>query len=280
MSDTKPVDTSVRDYWAGHIEAWLASRLKRNDYCRAHGLHTSSMNCWVRRLAPHVLTEKEKRPGFGRHHPSSRSARSKAVQAFWAMHVEAMLWSGFSAQGYAKAHNLCASTLREWRIRFEETPLETDWREMVHPAARPRTLRKTSSAARQQAADLALTEPEPPKLPVTRRTFSDDEKRAIVAESELPGATAAKVCRKHGIVTSMLFRWRVSYGLRRKPQAHLAFVATGADAGSAPLILDGLIPAPDGMAPVDLGDGRHVYATIGIDPAAVREHVAQQESSR
>jgi len=226
------------------------------------------------------LTEKEKRPGFGRHHPSSRSARSKAVQAFWAMHVEAMLWSGFSAQGYAKAHNLCASTLREWRIRFEETPLETDWREMVHPAARPRTLRKTSSAARQQAADLALTEPEPPKLPVTRRTFSDDEKRAIVAESELPGATAAKVCRKHGIVTSMLFRWRVQYGLRRKPQAHLAFVTTGADAGSAPLILDGLIPVPEGMTPVDIGDGRHVYAAIGIDAAAVREHVAQQESSR
>ena len=280
MSDTKPVDTSVRDYWAGHIEAWLASRLKRNDYCRAHGLHTSSMNCWVRRLAPHVLTEKEKRPGFGRHHPSSRSARSKAVQAFWAMHVETMLWSGFSAQAYAKAHNLCASTLREWRIRFEETPLETDWREMVHPAARPRTLRKTSSAARQQAADLALTETAPPKPPVTRRTFSDDEKRAIVAESELPGATAAKVCRKHGIVTSMLFRWRVQYGLRRKPQTHLAFVTTSADAGSAPLILDGLIPVPEGMTPVDIGDGRHVYATIGIDPAAVREHVAQQESSR
>lgn len=279
MSDTKPVDTSVRDYWAGHIEAWLASRLKRNDYCRAHGLHTSSMNCWVRRLAPHVLTEKEKRPGFGRHHPSSRSARSKAVQAFWAMHVETMLWSGFSAQAYAKAHNLCASTLREWRIRFEETPLETDWREMVHPAARPRTLRKTSSAARQQAADLALTETAPPKPPVTRRTFSDDEKRAIVAESELPGATAAKVCRKHGIVTSMLFRWRVQYGLRRKPQTHLAFVTTSADAGSAPLILDGLIPVPEGMTPVDIGDGRHVYAAIGIDAAAVREHVAQQESS-
>lgn len=279
MSNAKPVDTSVRDYWAGHIEAWLASRLKRNDYCRAHGLHTSSMNCWVRRLAPHALTEKEKRPGFGRHHPSSRSARSKAVQAFWAMHVEAMLWSGFSAAAYAKAHYLCPSTLREWRIRFEENPLETDWREMVHPSARPRTLRKTSSAARQQAADLALTETEPVKPPVTRRTFSDEEKRAIVAESEVPGATAAMVCRKHGIVTSMLFRWRVQYGLRRKPQAHLAAVI-GANAGSFPLILDGLIPAPEGMAGVDLGDGRRVYAAIGADPAAVRDHVAQQESSR
>lgn len=202
------------------------------------------------------------------------------MQAFWAMHVEAMLWSGFSAQGYAKAHNLCASTLREWRIRFEETPLETDWREMVHPAARPRTLRKTSSAARQQAADLALTETGPPKPPVTRRTFSDGEKRAIVAESEARGVTAADVCRKHGIVTSMLFRWRVSYGLRRKPQAHLAEVMLEGDVGAASLILDGLIPAPNGMAPVDLGDGRHVYATIGIDPGAVREHVAQQESSR
>jgi hypothetical protein len=34
------------------------------------------------------------------------------------------------------------------------------------------------------------------------------------------------------------------------------------------------------MTPVDIGDGRHVYAAIGIDAAAVREHVAQQESSR
>ena len=77
MSDTKPVDTSVRDYWAGHIEAWLASRLKRNDYCRAHGLHTSSMNSWVRRLAPHVLTEKENAPVLGGiiRHPDRPGAR-------------------------------------------------------------------------------------------------------------------------------------------------------------------------------------------------------------
>ncbi|MBK8840871.1 MAG: transposase [Hyphomonadaceae bacterium] len=195
------------------------------------------------------------------------------------MHVEAMLWSGFSAQAYAKAHNLCAPPAR-MAHPFRGDPTRNRLAGDVHPAARPRTLRKTSSAARQQAADLALTETAPPKPPVTRRTFSDGEKRAIVAESEVRGVTAADVCRKHGIVTSMLFRWRVQYGLRRKPQAHLAFVTTGADAGSAPLILDGLIPAPEGMTPVDIGDGRHVYAAIGIDPAAVREHVAQQESSR
>ncbi|MBI1360280.1 MAG: transposase [Alphaproteobacteria bacterium] len=278
MSNAKPTDTSLRDVWAGHIDAWLTSRLKRNDYCRAHRLHTSSMTYWVKRLAPDALTEKEKRPGFGRHHPSSRAARSKAVQAFWAMHVEAMLWSGFSAAAYAKAHHLGVSTLREWRIRFEEAPLETDWRELVNPAAPPRKRRPTSSAAIRQAADLDLTESEQRPLPTTRRTFSDADKRAIVAESEVAGVSAAMVCRSHGIVTSMLFRWRVQYGLRRKPQAHLATVMS--DASAAPLILDGLIPAPDGMATVDIGDGRRVYAAIGADPAAVRQHVAQQESGQ
>jgi transposase-like protein len=39
-----------------------------------------------------------------------------------------------------------------------------------------------------------------------RRRFSDEEKLAIVRESEHPGATAAEVCRRHGIVSSMLFR--------------------------------------------------------------------------
>jgi len=42
-----------------------------------------------------------------------------------------------------------------------------------------------------------------------QRRFSDEEKLAIVRESEQPGASAAEVCRRHGIVSSMLFRWRV-----------------------------------------------------------------------
>jgi hypothetical protein len=45
--------------------------------------------------------------------------RSKAVQAFWAMHVEAMTWCGMSAESYAKAHHLSLHSLTRWRGLLE-----------------------------------------------------------------------------------------------------------------------------------------------------------------
>ena len=32
-------------------------------------------------------------------------------------------------------------------------------------------------------------------------------------ETEKPGVSVAQVCRRHGIATSMVFRWRVEFGL-------------------------------------------------------------------
>ncbi|WP_244423242.1 transposase [Bradyrhizobium sp. ORS 375] len=43
----------------------------------------------------------------------------------------------------------------------------------------------------------------------SRRRFKDEEKLAIVRRSDVPDASAAELCRRHGIVTGMLFRWRV-----------------------------------------------------------------------
>jgi hypothetical protein len=42
-----------------------------------------------------------------------------------------------------------------------------------------------------------------------RRRFSDEQKRAIVQETEKPGVSVAQVCRRHGLATSMVFRWPV-----------------------------------------------------------------------
>jgi len=41
----------------------------------------------------------------------------------------------------------------------------------------------------------------------TRRQFSRDQKRTIVAEVER-GATVSEVPRRHNVHTSLLFRWR------------------------------------------------------------------------
>lgn len=277
MRRRQPIDPAKRAWWSVHIEAWLTSRLSRQAYCEAHGLKVSTMGDWMKRLAPEALQHKVKRPSHKRHSPYARAGRRKAVQAFWAMHVEAMHWSGCSASSYARAHNLCASTLREWRMRLEDQPDEINWREMLHPAARPWTRRRTSSAAKPQAADSSLTRPpEPERQAAPRRTFSEAEKQTIVAESEVPGASAAEICRRHGIASSMLFRWRVNHGLKRTPAARLSQVVSSKD--GAPLVLHGVLPAPEGMTEITLGDGRRVFAPADADPDAVRHAIALEEN--
>ena len=46
----------------------------------------------------------------------------------------------------------------------------------------------------------------------TRRRWSKEQKRAIVAEIDVDGATLSEVARRHGIHASLLFRWRKELG--------------------------------------------------------------------
>lgn len=106
-----------------------------------------------------------------------------------------------------------------------------------------------------------------------RRSFTDEEKLAVVLESEQPGVSVAEVCRRHGIVTSMVFRWRVQFGFASKKTTKLASVAVAdgsAGASSMPVVLHDLLQPPDGMTAVELSDGRRVFAPVDSDPEAVR----------
>ena len=100
-----------------------------------------------------------------------------------------------------------------------------------------------------------------------------------MVESEELGASAAAVCRRHEIATSMLFRWRAQFGLSKDKTVLATVAAAGmkeADAGNSgsALILHNLLQVPGGMSAVDLPDGRRVFAPAGADPDAVRRHVA------
>ena len=53
-----------------------------------------------------------------------------------------------------------------------------------------------------------------------------------------------------------------------------------AGAASTPAVLHDLLRPADGMAAVELGDGRRVFAPIGSDPDVVRRHVAERETTR
>ena len=54
-----------------------------------------------------------------------------------------------------------------------------------------------------------------------RRYLSAEEKREIVEEAMVPGASVSAVARAHGVNTNLLFHWRKLYraGLFLKPQA-------------------------------------------------------------
>ena len=309
------------EWWSVHVEAWRRSGLSRRIYCRQHRLTEKTFGRWLVRIegaealrAKAELAREAKRNKAPRW---SRDARSHAVQAFWAMHVEAQTWSGLSFANYAKALRLCEKTLRRWRARLETGETQIDWRARLHPSALPLLSSAASTTASGPPSSDDLTEPDMPRadgrlsrrwLPPlssaastsangstapgdltesgtpqadghsSRRWFSDADKLAIVLESVAPGAKAIAVCRRYGIVTSMLSRWRVQFGYG-KGQARLATVAL-ADAPRHAATLTGLLPVPEGMRAVDLPDGRRVFASADADAATVIAHVLGQETAR
>jgi transposase-like protein len=280
-----------QSWWRIHIEAWCQSGLSRAKYCRQHGLTTTTFGRWLsylagkeaarkqaeylaelrrqqRREAQEKLRKRRARFRFG----VSTDMRSRALQAFWAMHVEAMNWSGMSVLEYAAALHLSPTSLRKWRDRLDDGEVDVDWRAHLHPSARP----VAGTSANRTPPETGLTapssdDPSPPRQPL-RRFFTDDQKRAIALESDQPGVSVSQVARKHGIVTGLLFRWRVQFGVAQKKRAKLAPVAL-TDESPAMLRLRDLVQPPDGMTAVDLPDGRRVFAPAGVDPHAVREHL-------
>jgi transposase-like protein len=177
-----------------------------------------------------------------------------AVRAFWGMHVEAMNWSGMGNAEYAAALRLSPYALRIWRNRFADSGDEMDWRSLLHPSARA----QLSSAANRVRRKYRLT-PQEADGRSNRRRFSDEQKRAIVQETEKPGVSVSQVCRRHGVATSMVFRWRVQFGLAARKTPQLATVAlTKGTANEVPALaaLRDLVRPPDGMTAVELEDGR------------------------
>ena len=292
-----------RAWWSTHLEAWRRSGVTRTEYCRLHRLSKSTFDRWLAALNLLESAREEARKRRKRtREPVSTDKRNKAVQAFWAMHVEALNWSGVSAKDYAGAHRISVYSLRTWRVRLDAAPLQVDWRARLHPSALPTVGDSAkepslaghglssgrSSAAKETALKNSLTDAtgaDPARDGRSnRRRFLDAEKLAIVMEAEQPGVSAAAVCRRHNIATSMIFRWRIQFGVGRDKAGNLAAVRLADeqhrgthDAGSEVLGLQEMLPIPPGAIAVELADGRRVFAPAGSDPEAVRRYVAERE---
>jgi len=265
-----------------------ASGLSQRRYCRENRLTETTFTRWLKVIADvKALTikreldaEKRREARRKRNIPVHGQVKSRAVRAYWAMHIEALRWSGLTAYAYAKALRISEPSLKRWRTLIENDAVTEDWRSMLHPSTSANLSTSAKLGAKEPVAESVLTNaPTAPAKP-TRRNFTAEEKLAIVLESERPGETVSSVARQHDLVTSVLFRWRAELGFSKDSRAKLATIRlTGSKPGSASesLVLQDLIPPPEGMSAVELEDGRRVFAPIGSDVQAVREQVARQE---
>jgi transposase-like protein len=288
-------------YWSTHVETWYRGHQEAEEYCRRRKLSIATFERWARHLVskedlrkraeslrklhreePERQAEKGQ-PKRHRRRPRYRySVRTDsgpiALRAFWSMHVEAMNWSGMGLAEYAAALGLSPHALRIWRDRLEESGDDTDWRSLLHPSARA----QLSSAANCTRRKYRLT-PQAVDGRSNRRHFSDEQKRAIVQETEKPGVSVAQICRRHGIATSMGFRWRAAFGLSalKAPQLATVELADGAaNEPSALVALRNLVRPPDGMMAVELDDGRRVFVPAGRTPAEVKRQLAKQPAKK
>lgn len=118
-----------------------------------------------------------------------------------------------------------------------------------------------------------------------RRTYSEAEKAAVIAEASMPGVTVREVSRRLGIAESLIYNWRSA---QRKAQAlagdPLQFISYGVVADLAPVepgtalspVTPGSAPAkplPPGTLPEDMVRPHPGSRPGGIDidlPTGVR----------
>jgi len=104
----------------------------------------------------------------------------------------------------------------------------------------------------------------------TRRSWSREQKRAIVAETCRGGTTVSEVARRHGVYPSLLFRWRRDLleeerSAQRSPEP--AFV---------PLLLPGPVDTVAGeratraAIEIEIAGGHRLRADASVDAALLR----------
>jgi transposase len=107
----------------------------------------------------------------------------------------------------------------------------------------------------------------PPHIVIasTRRSWSREQKRAILAETGEPGTTISEVARRHGVRPSLLFRWR----------RDILDEERAASQPPQPAFVPLLLPSPANAAPVEraassiieieLAGGHRLRADASVD---------------
>ncbi|MGO9473451.1 MAG: IS66-like element accessory protein TnpA [Rhodomicrobium sp.] len=128
----------------------------------------------------------------------------------------------------------------------------------------------------------------------TRRSWSREQKQAIVAEVEVPGASVSQVARRHGVHASLLFRWRrdlqattPASAVDNGGSASASPPARGTAPAPAQHFVPIMLPPPDARLPakpstieIEIRGGRTVRVGADVDTAALVRIIAALETGR
>ena len=108
----------------------------------------------------------------------------------------------------------------------------------------------------------------------TRRVWSPEQKRAILAEADDPATTASEVARRHGLHSSLLFRWRRALLAEQQASAAAAPPSFIPLALPPPATAAANVPAGSGLIEIELSGGHRVRAAAGADLALLQGAIA------
>jgi transposase len=117
----------------------------------------------------------------------------------------------------------------------------------------------------------------------TRRSWSREQKAAIVAEVDVSGASVSQVARRHGLNAGLLFRWRREYQSGSATPESKAGNGTPVAPAFVPIMLPPpAAPAPAKPSPIEIviGGGRTVRVGADVDTAALVRIIAALETGR
>jgi transposase len=104
----------------------------------------------------------------------------------------------------------------------------------------------------------------------TRRSWSRDQKRAIIAETREAGTTVSAVARRHGVQPSLLFRWRSDLLDGERAAAATAQPPFVPLALPDPVSMARLDRTAGGVIEIELAGGHRLRADASIDVAVLR----------
>ena len=110
----------------------------------------------------------------------------------------------------------------------------------------------------------------------TRRRWLRAEKQTMVAETS--AASVSAIARKHGIASSLLFRWRREFGgggRLEKPVSRTALRPKGLPAPSASD--NAAMVTHGGLIEIELVRGRRIRMDASVDVAALKRVIAVLE---